>query len=81
MGVNVLNARNVRRVQRVTGDPRIDRVLVWSHNESGRYAEFITSDHRHGWWDRKTNEFGYYTQDEAQHFSSCDRFVSDGEEK
>lgn len=56
MSVNLLGERQLRRARRVSGDPLVDRGLVWSHHESGRFVLLITSDHRHLVWDRETDE-------------------------
>lgn len=37
MGANVLGTKWIRKLQAITGKP-IDRALVWSHSENGRWA-------------------------------------------
>lgn len=55
MGANALGPRKVRALARVTGLP-IVRALVWSHNDSGRWAHLRAADGRCWWYDRKDRE-------------------------
>jgi hypothetical protein len=64
-----LNARSLRRIARDTGLPV---VRGWAHG--GYVLAFAYSDdgwetHHHGWYDKKTGNWGLDDQD--AHYSSC----------
>jgi hypothetical protein len=61
-----LSARSVRRIERGTG---LAIRRAWAHG--GYVFAFVTTDHRHGWWDKKTGEWGWDASPLA-HYSSCD---------
>jgi hypothetical protein len=63
----VLNARSLRRIERSIGEPVL---RGWGHG--GYVMGFVTPDHRHGWWDKKTGEFNWVRDDEVVHYTSCD---------
>lgn len=65
MSAQVLNARSTRRIARSTG---LDIVRAWSWG--GYTMAFVTADHRHGWWDKKTGEWEWETG-QIFHYSSC----------
>ncbi|HZB28944.1 MAG TPA: hypothetical protein VE465_02140 [Streptosporangiaceae bacterium] len=66
MSASVLSARSTRRIARSTG---LDILRAWSNG--GYTMAFVTADHRHGWWDKKTGDWELYTGD-VMHYSSCD---------
>jgi hypothetical protein len=64
MSAAPLSPRYVRRIERVVGEPVL---RAWGH---GTYVMgFVTPDHRHGWWDKKTGTFGWI--EDPMHYSSC----------
>lgn len=65
MTASVLNPRSTRRIARSTG---LDIVQAWSHG--GYTMGFVTTDHRHGWWNKKTGDWGWNTGD-VMHYTSC----------
>ncbi|MYR28727.1 MULTISPECIES: hypothetical protein [unclassified Streptomyces] len=71
MGAQVLSPRSTRRIARLTGQ---EVVRAWAHG--GYIMDFVTPDHRHGWWDKKTGEWGWDTGDTG-HYSSCVRLFPD----
>lgn len=74
MSVNVLGHAQLRRLRRLAQDPLIDHAWVQSHHLSGRFAHFVTSDHRHGVWDRATGDLEWLDDTEVDHWASCRRF-------
>jgi len=74
MGVNLLGERRLRRLRMETGEEAIDRGYVFSHHQQW-VRWFVTSDHRHGWYDSITGEHGIMGPDEETCLSSCDRFA------
>jgi hypothetical protein len=65
MGSQRLSERSTRRIARSTG---LDVVRAWAHG--GYTFEFVTLDHRHGWWDKKTGEWGL-DAGKPTHYTSC----------
>jgi hypothetical protein len=61
-----LSPRSTRRIARSTG---LEVLRAWSHG--GYTMDFVTVDHRHGWWDKKTGEWGWSTGVELEHYTSC----------
>jgi hypothetical protein len=59
-----LNARSTRRIAASTG---LEIVRAWGHG--GYTHAFVTVDHRHGWWDKKTGQWAY--EDDPMHYTSC----------
>lgn len=68
MGLQGLNGRNVRRIERVTG-LRIVRGVV-NNGHEWRTWHFTTADHRHGWVDRTTGEWSF--DEQPVHTTLCD---------
>ena len=66
MSAQVLNARSTRRIARSTG---LNIVHAWGHG--GYVMGFVTADHRHGSWDKKTGNWQYDTG-RIWHYGSCD---------
>ena len=64
MSAQILSPRSTRRISESTGQ---EVVRAWSHG--GYTMAFVTADHRHGWWDKKTGEWGW--DDDPVHYSSC----------
>jgi hypothetical protein len=64
MSAQRLNDRSRRRIERSTG---LEIVRAWAHG--GYVFNFVTPEHRHGWWDKKTGEWGW--DDDPVHYSSC----------
>lgn len=72
MSAQILNAKSCRRIERAIGEP-VKR--GWGH---GTYQHnFVTHDHRHGWVDIKTWEFGFTDPDDVIHYSSCREMFPD----
>lgn len=65
MSAQVLSPRSTRRIARSTG---LDIVRAWSHG--GYIMTFVTADHQHGMWDKKTGEWEW-DDDPTFHYSSC----------
>lgn len=73
MGVNLLGPRRMRRLRVDVADETVDHAFVISHYMHW-VTWFATSDHRHGWHDRKTGEHGFLGSDDEACWSSCERF-------
>lgn len=69
MGARPLGAKLTRRIARETGQD-VERAVGYG----GYTFEFRTTDHRHGWWDKKTGEWGW--DDDPMHWASCPHFPS-----
>lgn len=66
MGIQRLSPRTRRRIQRWTG-----LGIVYGYANGGYTYWFITDDHRHGWLDLKTRDWGLY--DDPSHIGGvCD---------
>ena len=74
MSAQVLNDRSTRRIARSTG---LDVVRAWSWG--GYTMAFVTAGHRHGWWDKKTDEWGW--DEEPMHYASCRRLFPEASEE
>lgn len=66
MSAQRLSARSIRRIERAIGEPVL---RAWAHG--GYTFDFVTPDHRHGWWSKKTGEFGWDWADEFMHYTTC----------
>ena len=64
MSAQRLGPKAIRRIERSVGEPVL---RGWSHG--GYTMGFVTPDHRHGWWNKVTGEWGW--EDPAFHYSSC----------
>lgn len=64
MSAQRLNPRSVRRIAASTGLPVL---RGWSHG--GYWLPFVTTDHRHGRWHRRTHELAW--EDHPMHYTSC----------
>lgn len=64
MSAQILNDRSIRRITRSTG---LDIALAWGHGS--HVMAFVTTDHRHGWWDKKTGE--WWWDEDPIHYTSC----------
>jgi hypothetical protein len=65
----MLGAKALRRIERAVGEPVL---RGWSHG--GYVMGFVTPDHRHGWWDKKTGKWGMIPDAEVTHYTSCREF-------
>jgi hypothetical protein len=65
MGSQPLNQRNLNRVSRETG---LDLVRAVAHGGT-HWLSIVTSDHRHGSYDRRTGRIEW--DDQPVHFTSC----------
>ncbi len=54
MSVDILSTRSTRRIANSTG---LEIVRAWGHGDY--QMRFVTPDHRHGWWDKKTGQWGW----------------------
>lgn len=72
MSAQRLGPRTIRRLAQSTGEPVR---MAWSHG--GYVFDFVTPDHRHGWWSKKTGEWGWTAADRLMHYSSCPGGVHD----
>ncbi len=66
MSAQILSAKSTRRVARSTG---LDIVRAWGRG--GYVFGFVTADHRHGAWDKKTGEWEYTDPGRVLHYTSC----------
>jgi len=74
MSAQRLNARSIRRIERDVNKDRknlVDIVMAWSHG--GYVMNFVTSEHIHGAWDKKTGlyELDPNRQDRFWCYSTC----------
>lgn len=60
----ILNKKNTRKISESTG---LDIIRAWSFG--GVDFSFVTRDHRHGVWNKKTQEWEF--EDKPIHFTSC----------
>lgn len=58
MGTQRLSAKACRRIERVIGEP-----VEFGTASGGYVMGFVTPDHRHGWWNKATGEWGWYDTD------------------
>lgn len=58
MGLQGLGARNVRRIEAAIGEPVVRAVVNNGYNHA--WWGFTTADHRHGVYDRYTEEVEWY---------------------
>lgn len=72
MSAQRLSARSIRRIERSTG-LSIRRAWSWG----GYRMEFVTADHRHGAWHRRTGEWCWIQS--PMHYTSCDEMFPKGE--
>ena len=66
MGAQRLSARSARRLGRVTG---LGEALIRGWGHGGYVHGFVTDNHRHGWVDIKTGEWGW--EEDPIHYTSC----------
>lgn len=64
MSAQRLGAKATRRIEHAIGEPVL---RAWSHG--GYTMDFVTPDHRHGWWNKTTGEFGW--TENPMHYTSC----------
>jgi hypothetical protein len=64
MSAQRLSDKSIRRIERSTGLPV---VRAWAHG--GYVFNFVTADHRHGAWDKKTGRWEFH--DNPMHYTSC----------
>lgn len=64
MSAQRLSDRSCRRIARATGQ---EVLRGWSHG--GYVLSWVTPDHRHGWFDKKTGEWGWNKA--VCHYTSC----------
>ena len=69
MSAQQLGAKRLRQIERLIGEPVL---RGWSHG--GYTLGFVTPDHRHGWWDKKTDEWGWHDNTGLIHYTSCREF-------
>jgi hypothetical protein len=67
-----LSDRSRRRIERSTG---LSIRRAWAHG--GYTFAFVTDDHRHGWWDKKTGEWQWEVS--PFHYTSCEDMFPDTE--
>lgn len=71
MSVQRLSAKSTRRVGRQLNEPTITRAWV-NNGQDHNVILFVTWDHRHGWFNRKTGESDIPVDaTDADHFTSC----------
>jgi hypothetical protein len=66
MSAQVLSSRSTRRIARATG---LEIARAWGHG--GYVMNFVTVDHEHGWWNKKTGEWGLDDKTSVVHYTSC----------
>lgn len=67
MSAQRLSARSLRRIERTTG---LEVLRGWAHG--GYIHDFVTPDHRHGWYDKKAGTWGWIVGDDLSHYTSCE---------
>jgi hypothetical protein len=60
-----LGDKSIRRLERVTGQ---DILRAWGNG--GYVLSFVATAHRHGWFDKKTEQWGW-DDEPVQHYVSC----------
>lgn len=55
--------------RRIAHDTGQDVVRAWGFG--GYYFDFVTRDHRHGWWHKKDGSWEW--EDNPTHYSTCPR--------
>ncbi|APD19175.1 hypothetical protein SEA_MITTI_43 [Mycobacterium phage Mitti] len=70
MSAQRLSDRSRRRIERSTG---LAIVRAWAHG--GYVFDFVTVDHQHGSWDKRTGE--WQLDDDPTHYSSCAELFSE----
>ncbi|MEC3994024.1 hypothetical protein VSR01_10885 [Actinacidiphila sp. DG2A-62] len=65
MSAQRLGPKALRRIARATD---LDIVRGWAWG--GYTLYFVTADHQHGWFDKKTGEWGW-DESPQPHYSSC----------
>lgn len=68
MGVQQISRRKMNIIERETGQ---EVLRAWSHG--GHVMGFVTPDHRHGWWDKMSGDWGW-EEGRITHYSSCQSF-------
>jgi hypothetical protein len=66
MSAQRLSPKSTRRIATSIGEPVL---RAWGHG--GYTMDFVTPDHRHGWWEKKTGEFGFYSPENTIHYDTC----------
>jgi hypothetical protein len=71
MGSQRLGAKAIRRIERDIGEPVL---RGWAHG--GYWFDFVTPDHRHGYWNKTSREWRWH--DDALdgrliHYNTCDQ--------
>lgn len=75
MSIQTLSAKSTRRVARALDLPTLTR--AWVDNEHHhQLVHWATWDHEHGWYDRRTGDWGYDTILAPWHMPSC--YAPDG---
>lgn len=64
MSASIVGAKLTRQIATSTG---LDIVRAWGHG--GYRFAFVTSDHRHGTWNKKTGEWQW--DETPSHYTSC----------
>lgn len=55
MGSQILSPTSTRRIASATG---LNIIRALGHG--GQTMTFITADHKHGWWNKATGDWGFY---------------------
>lgn len=71
MSAQRLNDKSTRRISRATG---YTVIRAWSHG--GYTFDFVIAainadGHRHGWYDKKTGDWGLYDSEGLSHYNTC----------
>ena len=64
MSAQRLGEKGTRRIERATG---VDILRAWANG--GYVLSFVATAHRHGWFDKKTGEWGW--DEKPSHYVSC----------
>lgn len=76
MSAQRLSARSIRRIERDTG---LDIKMAWAHG--GYTMDFVTAEHRHGWWDKKDRTWGFFAPGDLLHYyPSCREWWPDDDD-
>ena len=65
MGAQRLNAKSCRRIERATGQP-----VEFACANGGYVMEFVTPDHRHGVYDKRTGQWRWLSEETTFHFTN-----------
>jgi hypothetical protein len=69
-----LGLTKLRRIERATS---LTVLCAWAMDNT--LHTFVTPDHRHGWYDRITTEWGFVPPEDTSHFAPTCRWLFGGD--